>query len=973
MKPQFSKTIQRGVSLLLFVSLIFPTGTQIALAAPGDTNLISVDSSGIQGNAMSRFAGISADGRYVVFESDANNLVGGDTNNATDIFVKDRLTNQVTRVSVDSAGGEANNGSSGSAISANGRYVAFSSDASNLVADDTNNTTDIFLRDLQLGTTTRISVSSSGEEANNYSESRIAISGDGRFVAFESQASNLVGDDANGVADIFVRDTLSGTTELVSRASDGAVANGSSFDPVISADGNLVAFTSSATNLDSNDTNGVSDVFVRRRSDNQTLRVSQSSAGVGGNATSRDPSISADGRYVSFSSASTTLVNEDTFGYTHVYIRDLLTLTTTLVSRDSDGSILVADTENSSLSPDGRYIAFEFDDKGDGLPLRWIVVRDLIQGLTNIATPRPHEESSPSSPAISNNGILVFHSNASDIAGGDVNGVADIFATEITFQVDNAPTVSSIQAVCGATCSPSASTISFMVTFSEAVTGVTLDDFILTTTGSIVNASIIDVTGSGNVYTVNVNTGTGDGTIRLDLVDNDSIMDVNAKPLGGPGAGNGNFNTGSVYVLDKTLPSVANITRIDPNPTESAQVNFNVTFSESVTGVDGSDFTIGAIGSITGASIASVSGSGNQYVITVNTGTGDGELHLNLIDDDSILDANTNPLGGAGQGNANFTTGEFYTIDKTPPVAISILRADVNPTSADTVRFVVNFSEAVGDVDMTDFVLTTSGVTEARITEIFSSNNVYTVTVNTGTGNGTIRLDLIDNDSIVDIANRPLGGVGAGNGNVIGATYTVNKITYVIKTERIRSNGTNDGWVLESSEDSNKGGSKNSDAITFRVGDDAQDRQYRAILHFPTLHLPDKAVITQVILMIKVQSVTGTNPFTTHGNIFIDVRDGPFGSLGFIGIKALQNLDFEAPANVYNAAQIQNNAVGGWYWVMLDPSIFPYINKTNYTQIRLAFQVDDNDDNGNDYISFYSGDYDDQRDRPHLMIDYYVP
>ncbi|HRJ74485.1 MAG TPA: hypothetical protein PLX90_00735, partial [Anaerolineales bacterium] len=258
-------------------------------------------------------------------------------------------------------------------------------------------------------------------------------------------------------------------------------------------------------------------------------------------------------------------------------------------------------------------------------------------------------------------------------------------------------------------------------------------------------------------------------------------------------------------------------------------------------------------------------------------------------------------------------------------------------------------------------------------TEIFRADNVYTVTVNTGTGNGTIRLDLIDNDSIVDSSNRPLGGVGAGNGNFVGEMYTVNKITHVIQTERIRSNGTNDGWVLESNEDSNKGGSKNSNDITFRIGDDAQDRQYRAILHFPTLHLPDNAVITKIILMMKVQSITGTDPFTTHGNIFIDIRYGPFGSFGPFGIKALQNSDFEAPASLYNVGRIQNNSVGGWYWAMLNPSAFSAIDKTGITQIRLAFQVDDNDNTGNNYLAFYSGDFVEQRDRPHLLIEYYVP
>jgi hypothetical protein len=970
----YLKAFQRGISLLLVVTmLIVQSKNNPVLAAAGDVTRISVNANGVEGNDMSRFASISADGRYVAFESDANNLVSGDTNGTTDIFVKDRFTGEVSRVSVDSSGIEANNSSGGSAISADGRFVAFSSDATNLVANDTNGVTDIFLRDRSLGTTIIISVSSSGEQANNFSDTEIAISADGRFVVFQSDASNLVNDDGNGVADIFVRDTQTGTTELISRTSDGAVANGASFSPAISADGNIIAFTSSATNLDGNDTNGRSDVFIRRRSNGQTLTVSLSTDGFIANFGAREPSISADGRYVSFSSSATNLITEDTFSFTHIYIRDLLTNTTTLISRYSDGSVLVANTENASLSPDGRYIAFEFDDKGDGLPLRWIYVRDLALGLTTVATPRPPEDASPSSPAISNNGILVFHSRASNLVSNDTNGVFDVFAKEIAFQVDNVPTVSSLQPLCGVGCSPSASSISFSVTFSEAVTGVTADDFALTVTGSIAGASIIDVTGSGNTYTVNVNTGTGDGTIRVDVLDNDSIIDSSSNPLGGVGAGNGNFNTGGVYVIDKTLPTVTSITRADADPTENAEVKFNVTFSEAVTGVDGSDFTISTLGSISGVSISNVSGSGNLYLVTVNTGTGDGVLHIDLIDNDSIVDVNANPLGGVGAGNGNFTLGDSYTVDKIAPFIVSILRADVNPTAANVIRFVINFSEPVRGVDVNDFVLATTGVSGASITETSRADTVYTVTVNTGTGNGTIRLDVIDDDSIFDIGNRPLGGAGVGNGNFTGPTYTINKNTYVIQTERIRSNGTNDGWVLESNEDSNKGGSKNSTDTTFRIGDDAQDKQYRSILHFPTLHLPDNAVITKAILMMKVQSITGTDPFTTHGNIFIDIRSGPFGSFGPFGIKALQNSDFEAPASLYNVGQIQSNSVGGWYWAMLDPMAFSAIDKTGITQIRLAFQVDDNDDLGADFISFYSGDFVDQRDRPHLMIEYYVP
>lgn len=974
MNLKFLKNMMQAILLLAILASLLSGGVVSVQAASGDLTRISVDASGVEGNDMSRFASISTDGRYAAFESDASNLISGDTNNTSDIFVKDRVTGQVVRVSVDSTGVEANNSSSGTAISADGRFVAFSSDATNLVANDTNNTTDIFLRDLQLGITTRISVSSTGEQANNFSDTDIAISANGRFVAFQSDASNLVSDDGNAVTDIFVHDTQTGMTELISRTSDGAVANGTSFDPKISADGNIVAFTSRANNLDGNDTNGKTDVFVRTRSNGQTLRVSLSSNGNQGFFDAREPSITGDGRYVSFSTASTNLISEDTYGYTHVYIRDLQTNTTTLASRYSDGNVLVANTENSSFSADGRYIAFEFDDKGDGLPLRWIYVRDLLLGQTVSATPRPDELGSPSSPAISNNAILVFHARASAFVSGDTNGTFDVFAKELSFQIDSPPTVSSIQPLCGVVCSPSALSISYSVTFSESVTGVTTDDFVLTTTGTIAGASIIEVVGSGNSYTVNVNTGIGDGTIRLDVVDNDSVIDSTSNPLGGSGAGNGNFNTGDVYVIDKTLPTVTSIIRADSNPTENAQVNFNVTFSEPVTGVDGSDFAISTIGSISGSNISAVNGSANLYIVTVNTGTGDGVLRIDLIDDDSIVDVNANVLGGAGAGNGNFTAGESYTIDRTAPTVMSITRVDVNPSNANTIRFVVTFSEAIQNVDATDFVLNTTGVTGASLNEISHVDNIYTITVNTGTGNGTIRLDVIDDDSIIDSANRPLGGGGIGNGNfVTGEIYTINKITITLVTESFRSTGMNDGWVLEATENSNTGGSKNSSADIFKLGDDKQNRQYRAILHFPTYYLPDNAVVTRVILTIKKRDVIGTDPFTTHQNIVIDIQNGMFGNFNLFSFLSLELVDFIAPASAYNVGTIQNNPAGDWYWSMLDSTAFSSINLTGITQIRLGFLLDDNNDSDEDAIRFYSGDYIGQRERPHLQIEYYLP
>ena len=525
-----------------------------------------------------------------------------------------------------------------------------------------------------------------------------------------------------------------------------------------------------------------------------------------------------------------------------------------------------------------------------------------------------------------------------------------------------------------------AANVNFTVTFSEPVTGVDVlapfNDFGLIADSGITGASITSVTSvSETTYTVGINTGSGNGAIRLDLVDDDSILNVSNNPLGGAGAGNGSFNSGEFYTIEKSLPRVSGILLTDPNLTRADSVHFTVSFSKEVSGVDAGDLALVTTGGILGASVGDVSGSGSTYTVTVATGTGDGTVRLDVMDHDSILDMAGNPVGGVGTGNGNFITGGVYTIDRTPPTIIKSLRADPNPTASDTVHFIVTFSEAVSGVDANDFrLITTDSLSGVSITGLSGSANIYTITAGTGSGVGNLRLDLSDDDSITDSLGHPLGGTGAGNGSLInGEAYAINKPPVTIISESFSSIGGNDGWVLESAEESNKGGSKNSNAVTINLGDDDKDRQYRAILHFSTNSLPDKAVITQVILMIKKQDVAGTDPFTTHQYISIDIRKGVFGSIGPFSIGALQVSDFQAPASRNAVGMIQNNPVGGWYWAVLDNTANQYVNLVGPTQFCLAFKLGDNDDQGNDYLRFFSGNYNAVGDRPQLSVKYYVP
>ncbi|MEG4528985.1 calcium-binding protein [Microcoleus sp. D2_18a_D3] len=358
-------------------------GSPASNLVPGDTNAssdvfvhdtlantttsVSVDSAGNQANNYSFSPSVSADGRFVAFESGATNLVPGDTNNTNDIFVRDLLTNTTTHVSVDSAGNQGNSRSGYASISGDGRFVAFESGATNLVPGDTNNSGHIFVRDLLMNTTTHVSVDSAGNQGNKYSGNP-SISPNGRFVAFGSDATNLVPGDTNNSSDIFVRDLLTNTTTRISVDSAGNQANrefydpsispSGSYEPSISADGRFVAFWSFATNLVPGDTNNNADIFVRDTLANTTTRVSVDSAGNQANNYSFDISISADGRFVAFGSSASNLVPGDTNNNADIFVRDLLTNTTTRVSVDSAGNQGNNGSFESSISADGQRVAF---------------------------------------------------------------------------------------------------------------------------------------------------------------------------------------------------------------------------------------------------------------------------------------------------------------------------------------------------------------------------------------------------------------------------------------------------------------------------------------------------------------------------------------------------------------------------------------------------------------------------------------
>ncbi|MGH8936365.1 MAG: hypothetical protein ACRDXD_08925 [Acidimicrobiia bacterium] len=340
--------------------------------ATGETSRVSVSSAGEQADHWSTSPSISSDGRYLAFESLASNLVPGDI--GRDVFVHDRATGETTRVSVSSAGEQGNDESHSPSISADGRYVVFWSWASNLVEGDTNGFGDVFLHDRSTGETTRVSVSSAGAEGNQESRNwRPSISDDGRYVLFESDASNLVGGDTNDRTDVFLHDHSTAETTRVSVSSSGEEADNFSGAASISADGLHVVFGSAATNLVDGDTNGTRDVFLHGVATGTTSRVSVGTRGEEGNDISFQAAISADGNFVAFASLATNLVSGDGNGAIDVFLRDLASSVTSRVSLSSLGDAGDADSLSPFLSGDGKYIAFQSD------------AANLVSGDTNAA------------------------------------------------------------------------------------------------------------------------------------------------------------------------------------------------------------------------------------------------------------------------------------------------------------------------------------------------------------------------------------------------------------------------------------------------------------------------------------------------------------------------------------------------------------------------------------------------------------
>jgi VCBS repeat-containing protein len=436
--------ISNGINLVITI-----TGSHDAPPiVSGQIALVSRDANGVQGNSDSVTPAFSPNGNWIVFNSDATNLVPAGTNGSAHIFIKNLATGEVVLVSSNAAGGEGEGRSQSPVFSPDGTKVAFSSFAANLVAGDNNFSEDIFVKDLATGAVMRASTNASGNEVFG-SSSEPVFTADGK-VAFWSNASNLVAGDTNGAIDIFLKDLSTWSIVRLSTDSSGGQANGHSFEPTFSADGTKVAFQSYATNLVSGDTNGFSDVFVKDLLTGNVTLVSTDAFGVQGNGLSSGAVLSPDGTKVAFSSAATNLVPGDTNGEFEVFVKDLATGAIIRASTDADGIQGDSQSFNPAFSPDGTKLVFDSfsrnlvagDDNGS-----WdVFVKDLGTGAITLVSSDPYGNESNQfslggAEFAPDGSSVIFQNWSSNFVAGDANDSYDIFIKQLALEGGGTPDV----------------------------------------------------------------------------------------------------------------------------------------------------------------------------------------------------------------------------------------------------------------------------------------------------------------------------------------------------------------------------------------------------------------------------------------------------------------------------------------------------------------------------------------------------
>jgi len=456
-----SAAISNTTSIAMSIALLILTTVALSSGCVGTTQTIVTQTRTtippeVQGDAASTSPSISTDGRVVAFMSEATNLVVGGTNGARSIYTKDSQSGETKRVSSSSEGVNGNKDSDNPVISGNGRFVAFDSSATNLIPNDANNQCvatsgsnfncpDVFIKDLDSGVIKLVSNTAAGVQGNGGSV-RPALSADGRFVAFVSAAGNLVADDTNGKADVFLKDMQTGAIVRVSVAADGGQGDDESMMASISADGRFVAFRSRAGNLVSNDGNGLEDVFLKDMQTGAITNVSTPADSAPGDGASglNSLAVSGNGRFVVFESGATNLVSDDVNGKRDIFIKDTQSGATALVSAAASGAQGNEDSYQSvAISADGRFVAFTSDasnlvpeDANAIVGKTDIFLKDTQSGVIQLASTSTagaaQAAGKSESVAISADGrFLAFDSDGANLVSGDTNKKTDIFFKDI--------------------------------------------------------------------------------------------------------------------------------------------------------------------------------------------------------------------------------------------------------------------------------------------------------------------------------------------------------------------------------------------------------------------------------------------------------------------------------------------------------------------------------------------------------------
>ena len=628
------------VTVLVASMLLLGVSVSAAWVQIDTVEKASVDSSETQGNGDSEYASLSASGRFVAFQSVASNLVPGDTNGRRDVFVRDLVSGDTTRASVATDGSQDNRNSQSPSIDGNGRYVAFSSGARNLVPGDTNGRRDIFVRDLASGETTRVSIATGGAQANDRSN-RPSISTDGRYVAFESDATNLVSGDTNGLTDIFLHDMVTGSTVRLSVDTLGGNANGASIQASLDGDGSVVVFRSTATDLVVAGANGADDIYARDIGTGITVLVSQTPGGVSGNGISVRPSISDDGTMVSFESLAEDLVVGDSNSREDVFVRSLVANATIIVSLTSDGAQADLASQNSRISGDARFVVFNSQfafDPADTNTTPDVYLRDLLKGQTDRVSTATDGTEADAGCINGNLGLsgdtIAYESSATNLVAGDAGGYKDVYVVGVT--QDETPPTTTDDAPAGWT---NAASVTVSLTATDTLSGV---------------AATYARQGMASVGTYTAPfVISAEGATQIDYFSIDVARNVEAT------------QTATVRI-DRTAP-----TATDDAPADWVNAETTVTIS----GSDALSGPAAAYSSLNGA--AEVMGFG---VLVTAEGT-------NVIDY-RVVDA---------AGNSSTTETASVRLDMTPPVTTSDAQSDYT----DSATIALTATDALSGVNAT--------------------------------------------------------------------------------------------------------------------------------------------------------------------------------------------------------------------------------------------------------------------------------